>query len=117
MTINEDSKLSIISEWSEVALEVERTMDFEGNEKLRVLVIGYAGTYDVSTAPGSTLLITGDMVTPTTGGPSSEQGYVGFAGLTTSININATCDVEVAFYHDADTLTVDLKMENYNVTA
>ena len=55
------------------------------------------------------------MVTPTTGGPSSEQGFVGFAGQSTSINVTATCDVEVAFYHDSDTLTVDLQMTSYNV--
>lgn len=60
-------------------LEVERTLDFEGNEKLRVLLVGFAGNYDVETAPGKTLLVTGDMVTPTTGSYSSEQGYVGFA--------------------------------------
>jgi len=117
LTINSDSKLSITSEWSEITLEVERTLDFEGNEKLRVLLVGFAGNYDVETAPGKTLLVTGDMVTPTTGSYSSEQGYVGFAGLTTSIKITATCDVEVAFFHDSDTATVDLQMQNYNVPA
>jgi len=115
ITVNYDTSLSILSEWSEVALEVERSIDFDGSESLRVLLIGFAGEYNIETSSGNSLIVTGDMVTPTSGSENSEQGYVGFAGLITSINITATCDIEVAFFHDADTLTVDLQMPNYNV--
>lgn len=54
-------------------------MSFEGTALLRVIIVGFAGSYDVAiTSSSYKFTVGGDTVVPVTGSSTSETGYVGF---------------------------------------